>query len=64
MAQQFLYEMEQSVKVRDPHDEDANKVGKVISCGTDTTTDVPFYRVKFEDGHVRRFPQSELWPAR
>jgi hypothetical protein len=54
----FLFTKGQRVKVKA-----TGEVGRVEYCSTESTTNVPFYRVRFADGTARLIPESELWPA-
>lgn len=53
----FLYTVGQPVK-----DKGTGEVGTVDSCDRESTTNVPFYRVRFANGEVRSISENELWP--
>ncbi len=55
----FLFREGQRVKVKA-----TGEVGTVEYASTEPNLNLPFYRVKFDDGAVRLIAESKLWPAR
>ena len=54
----FLFKEGQRVKVRT-----TGEVGTVEYASTEPNLNLPFYRVKFDDGTTRQIAESELWPV-
>jgi hypothetical protein len=54
----FRFQLEQRVKVKA-----TGEIGRVEYCSTDSTTDIPFYRIKLDDGTTVRKAERDLLEA-